>query len=280
MSTAGGIHNAFLHAAHVGGTTMQVFTKNASRWRGKKITDEDIQNYKSAEAKSSVAPVVAHAAYLINLCATDKAILQRSRDALRDELQRCELFGITGLIFHPGAHLGAGEDEGLDRIADSINIVHEYTPALHVRTTLETTAGQGTALGYRFEQLRRIIDRVEAQDRLYVCIDTCHLFAAGYDIRTEHGWVETMREFESIIGFDRLLAVHVNDSVRECGSRIDRHASLGKGHIGYQGFRCLMTDDRFATIPKILETPKRDLYKEDIENLGVLRSLADGVIPE
>lgn len=273
MSVSGGLHTAFERGARAGCTTMQVFVKNANQWTGKTLTPEDVESYKRAEAKSSIAPVVAHAAYLINLCAVAPDVLRRSREGFEDELRRCDAFGITGLIVHPGAHMGAGEAEGIARIAESLNIIHARTPGIRARSILECTAGQGTALGYRFEHLRAIIDGVERAERMACCLDTCHLFAAGYDIRTGRGWEETMQAFGAIVGFDRLAAFHVNDSRRECGSRIDRHDHIGKGMIGLHGFRQLMNDPRLQEVPKILETEKSDDLHEDVENMTLLRSL-------
>jgi deoxyribonuclease-4 len=169
--------------------------------------------------------------------------------------------------------MGAGEGEGIQRIAESLNLIHEQTAGYRVKSVLETTAGQGTAIGYRFEHLRQIIDLVEQRDRMAVCVDTCHIFAAGYDLATEAGYAQTFREFDSVIGLPRLVAFHVNDAKRERGSRIDRHEHIGKGMIGNAGFRMLMNDDRFKTIPKILETPKEPDMKEDVENMRALRRL-------
>jgi deoxyribonuclease-4 len=273
MSVSGGVHTAFDRGTRIGCTTMQVFVKNANQWEGKPLTWEDIESYKRAGAKSRIDPVVAHAAYLINLAAVSPSTLRRSRLALEDELRRCELLGIPALIVHPGAHMGAGEQEGIRRIAESIDIVHARTPGFRARTVLETTAGQGTTLGYRVDQLAAIIDQVEEQDRLGVCLDTCHLFAAGYPIHTEQGWEQTMRDLEGTLGWDRVLAVHVNDSRRELGSRIDRHEHIGKGQIGLTGFRLLMNDPRMKALPKILETEKSEDMHEDVENMTLLRSL-------
>lgn len=273
MSIAGGVHTAFDRAASIGCTTMQVFVKNNNQWRGAPITAEDIQNYKTAQAKARIAPVFAHAAYLINLCATENRILERSRSAFADELNRCAAFGIHALIVHPGAHLGAGEEEGIRRIAESLNICHERTPDCTTLSALEVTAGQGTSLGYRFDQLRRIMDQVVVQQRVAVCMDTCHLFAAGYDIRTRIGWEKMMDEFDRHIGLSRLVAIHTNDSMKDFGSRVDRHDHIGKGKIGEQGFAFLMNDSRLTRIPKILETPKSEDMHEDVENMRVLRSL-------
>lgn len=275
MSVAGGVHTAFERGTRIGCSTMQVFVKNASQWFGKPPSEEDISKYKTEEAKTTIRPVVAHAAYLINLCATNKEILSRSQNAFLDELKRCEMFGIHALIFHPGAHLGAGESDGIRKIAESINVVHQKTDNFRVLTTLECTAGQGSAIGYRFEHLHDIIDLVDSKDRMAVCLDTCHLFAAGYDIGTEAGWVETIQLFNDIVGLDRLAAIHVNDSKRERGSRVDRHHHIGKGMIGLTGFRMLMRDERLKTIPKILETEKGNDMREDVENMSTLKSLLD-----
>jgi deoxyribonuclease-4 len=273
MSIAGGVHCAVERAISIGCTTMQMFVKNNNQWRGKKLTTEDISTYKKLLRESSIGPVVVHDTYLINLCATNKDILQKSRDALKDELDRCEMLGVEYLNFHPGSHMGAGEEDGIKRIAESLNLIHEQTSGYGVKSVIETTAGQGTAIGYRFEHLRQIIDLVEQRERMAVCVDTCHVFAAGYDIVTETGYEQTFSEFDSVVGLHRLVAFHVNDAKRERGSRIDRHEHIGKGMIGKAGFRLLMNDDRFKTIPKILETPKKPEMKEDVKNMRVLRSL-------
>ena len=273
VSVSGGIHTAFGRAMKIGCATMQVFTKNSNQWTARPFTDEDIENYKTARGKATVDPVFAHAAYLINLCASNPATLARSRSALVDELRRCEALGLRGLIVHPGSHVGTGEEEGIRRISDSINLAHAATPGFHTLTILETTAGQGTTLGYRFNQIRKILDNIEDAHRMGVCIDTCHLFAAGYPIHTPEGWEETVSDFDATIGLDRLVAVHVNDSKRECGSRVDRHEHIGKGKIGLAGFSLLMNDQRFLSLPKILETDKSEDMHEDVENMAILRSL-------
>ena len=273
MSVSGGMYTAFERGATAGCKTMQVFTKNGNQWTGKQYSREDIENYRTAAAKSTITPVIAHASYLINLCAANGEILRKSRTALDDELRRCESLGIAGLVIHPGAHTGRGEAEGIRLIAESLNTVHAATPGFRTKTLLETTAGQGTTLGYRFEQLRGIMDLADDPSRLAVCLDTCHLFAAGYDIATESGWENTMRAFDSVIGFPRLAAVHVNDSKKPLGSRVDRHDHIGKGVMGLTAFRMLVNDARFEKVPKILETEKSDDLHEDIENMNVLRSL-------
>jgi len=257
----------------IGCTTMQMFVKNNTQWKGKPLSEDDAATYKKLLLESSIGPVVVHDTYLINLCATDGRILRKSRAALKDELDRAEALGVQYLNFHPGSHLGAGEREGIKRIAESLNIAHEQTKGYKVKSVLETTAGQGTAIGHRFEQLRAIIDGVEEKDRMAVCVDTCHVFAAGYDISSEKGYEATFKEFDEVIGLDRLVAFHVNDSKREVGSHVDRHEHIGKGRIGKPGFRLLMNDERFRNIPKILETPKGPDMKEDVRNMRVLRSL-------
>jgi len=254
---------------------MQVFTKNSNQWEGTLLEDEDIESYKSAEAKSTIAPVLAHGAYLINLCAVREDVLLKSRRALQDELRRCERLGILGLVVHPGSHMGAGEQEGIRRIAASINHVHDQTRGFRTLTILETTAGQGTAVGYTFEHLRGIIDLVRDQERTAVCIDTCHLFASGYRINTKAGWNDAMESLDAVLGLGRVVAVHVNDSKRECGSRVDRHEQIGKGLIGETAFRMLMNDPRLFHLPKILETEKSQDMHEDVENMNYLRSLLE-----
>ena len=273
MSIAGGVHTAVERGVSIGCATMQMFVKNNNQWRGKELTDEDISTYKKLLQESSIGPVVVHDTYLINLCAPDKEILRKSRAALKDELDRCEKLGVEYLNFHPGSHIGAGEKEGIKRIAESLNTIHDQTLGYGVRSVLETTAGQGTAIGYRFDQLREIIDLVDNAERMAVCVDTCHVFAAGYDIATERGYEKTFEDFDAVIGLGRLAAFHINDSKREFGSRVDRHEHIGKGAIGKTGFRLLMNDDRFRTVPKILETPKGPEMKEDVMNMKVLRSM-------
>lgn len=272
-SIAGGIHLAFDRAASVGCKTLQVFTKSSNQWNARPLTSEDIANYKTASSKSNIAPVVAHDSYLINLCAANPDLRKKSIEAFIDELRRCELLGIPYLNFHPGAHTGQGETYGLDRIIEALDEAHSRTPGYGVLSVLETTAGQGTTLGYRFEQLQSILERVNHPHRMAVCIDTCHIFAAGYDIRTPGVYEETMRQFDSIIGIHKLVALHMNDSKKPLGSHVDRHEHIGKGAIGNDGFRLIMNDDRLKKIPKILETPKGEDLKEDRLNLRRLKQM-------
>jgi deoxyribonuclease-4 len=274
QSIAGGVHTAFERARIAGCVALQLFVKNNTQWNGKPLTDADIANYKTAASESSVGPVVAHGSYLINLCAKDPVTLKKSRDAFLDELQRCEKLGIPYYNFHPGAHVGTGEQDGIKRIVESLNWIHERTRGYATLSVLETTAGQGTCLGHRFEHLQEIIGRVDDAKRMAVCIDTCHIFAAGYDISNEAGYEKTMKEFDAIIGLHRLVAIHANDSKKPLGSRVDRHEHIGKGAIGNEGFRLIMQDERLHHIPKILETPKGEDLKEDKINLAVLRKLS------
>ncbi|MCU0453397.1 MAG: deoxyribonuclease IV [Bacteroidetes bacterium] len=273
MSIAGGLHTAVERALRAGCTALQLFVKNNNQWNGKPLTDEDVATYKAAVSDANLGPVVVHTSYLINLAAVDPDTLKRSRAALQDELERCERLDIPLINLHPGAHMGAGVEAGIERIAESLNIVHDRTSACRTKTVLETTAGQGSSIGHRFEELRAIIDRVQAPARMAVCLDTCHVFAAGYDISTEAGYEETLQAFDEIVGLDRLAAFHVNDSKKMLGSRVDRHEHIGKGVMGLVPFRCLMNDPRFIDTPKVLETPKGEDLHEDIENLAVLRGL-------
>lgn len=273
MSVSGGVHTGVDRATSIGCTALQVFTKNNNQWSGKPFTEEDIALYKQKIAAAGIAPVISHDSYLINLCATNPDTLKKSRAAFIDELERCEQLGIPLLNFHPGSHLGLGDDEGIKGICESLNIAHDATKDFTVKSVLEATAGQGTNVGYKFEHLRAIIDGVEHPERMAVCIDTCHIFAAGYDIATEKGYEATFKQFDEIIGLERLVAFHVNDSKKGLGSHVDRHEHIGKGMIGVEGFRLLMNDERFAHIPKILETPKSDDLHEDVENMNLLKSL-------
>jgi deoxyribonuclease-4 len=274
MSIDGGVHTAHERGISIGCTAMQIFTKNNTQWAARPISKEEIEKYKALERRSGIRPVVAHSSYLINLCAKNAVVLKKSRQGLKDELNRCELLGIPYLVFHPGSHMGRGEREGIQRISESLNHLHEETKNYRVKSVLESTAGQGTAIGYRFQHLREIIDGIEMKERVAVCVDTCHLFAAGYNISTETGYKNTFDEFDAVIGLDRLVVLHMNDSKRELGSRIDRHEHIGKGRIGNTAFRLLMDDARFVRIPKILETPKSKDMHEDVMNLRKLNSLA------
>ncbi len=273
VSIAGGVSTAIDRAEKLGFTAIQIFTKNSNRWFAKPLDAEEIENFKTKLGKSNIKFVVAHDSYLINLCAKNEEILKRSRNAFVDELWRCDQLGIPYLNFHPGSHTGRGEEEGLKVIAESINIAHEKTAEFKVSSMLELTAGQGTALGYRFEQIDRIIELVDDKKRMSVCIDTAHIFAADYDIRTVESYNKVMKQFNDIIGLYRLKCFHINDSKKKLGSKVDRHERIGKGFIGLEGFANIMNDKRLIKIPKILETPKGKEQLEDLENIKVLKSL-------
>jgi deoxyribonuclease-4 len=272
-SIQGGVSAAVDLAEKLKFTAMQIFTKNNNQWKGKPLSDEEINSYILKLKDSGIKFVVSHDSYLINLCAKDEEILQKSRDAFLDELTRCELLDIPFLNFHPGAHGGNGEDYGIKLIAESLNIVHSKTKNFKVKSMLEVTAGQGTALGYKFEHLANIINLIEHKERMSVCIDTAHIFAAGYNIKDEKEYEKVINDFEKIVGLSRLNCFHINDSKKELGSRVDRHDHIGKGFIGIEGFRNIMNDKRLTHIPKILETPKGKEQLEDLENLSVLKSL-------
>jgi deoxyribonuclease-4 len=272
-STAGGVSKSVDLAEKLGFTAMQIFTKNNNRWFQNPLEEKEIELFKTKLKKSNIKFVVSHDAYLINLCAIKEDILKKSRVAFLNELERCELLGIPYLNFHPGAHLGAGEEDGIKLIAESINITHEKTKGYKVSSMLEVTAGQGSSIGYKFEHLRDIIDLVEEKDRMSVCVDTAHIFAAGYDIKNQKNYKKVIKDFDEIIGLERLKCFHMNDSKKELGSRVDRHEHIGKGFIGLEGFTNIMNDKRLEKIPKILETPKGKEQLEDLENLDVLRGL-------
>jgi len=274
MSIAGGIYRALKRGREVGCETIQIFTKNNTRWKGKNISRCDVEKYFELKSKYNIEPVVAHDCYLINLAASNKITCRKSLRAFEEEIRNAGMLKLPYLIFHPGAHTGLGEKKGLVQIARSLNglMTLSCSPLVFL---LETTAGQGTSLGWRFEQMADIIARVRQSERVGVCYDTCHTFAAGYDIRTRRAYLGTFREFDRIIGLDKLKVFHLNDSKGALGSRLDRHEHIGKGNIGLDGFRFIINDRRFKNIPMILETPKEDKRgrKMDRVNLRVLRSL-------
>jgi deoxyribonuclease-4 len=266
---------AFDRAQSVGCESVQIFVKSNRAWAVKPLTDEDIERFKARAEESGIQPVVGHASYLLNLGTPDEELWSRSRDMLIIELQRCEALGVGYLVLHPGAHVGSGEEVGLARVAQALGQVHAATPGFSAQILLETTAGQGTSLGYRFEHLAWLLSHTPEGERLGVCLDTCHVFAAGYELRTLEGYTDTIETFDHVIGLDRLEAVHLNDSKGDLGSRKDRHEHIGKGHIGLDGFRHLMNDPRLAGLPGLLETPKGEDLREDRENLATLRSLCE-----
>lgn len=275
MSIAGGVGNALLAGKMVDCDAIQIFTKSSRQWASKPYTKEEIEQFQINRKETGITTVIAHDSYLLNLGSPDAGLRQRSVAAFIDELERCEVLGVTNLIAHPGAHVGAGEAEGIKTIAKSLDQVHVACPGYQAKVTLEITAGQGSNLGYRFEQIGAIIDATKEVDRLRVCFDTEHAFAAGYDIRTKDGYERTFSEFDDAIGLELLAAFHLNDSKKEFHSRVDRHEHIGKGFIGVEAFRLLMNDKRFCGVPMCLETPKGPDLKEDRENLTLLRSLIE-----
>ena len=273
MSIAGGVGNAFIQGKKVACDAIQIFTKSSRQWASKPYSKEEIEQFHINRKETGIGAVVAHDSYLLNMGSPDGALRARSIAAFIDELERCEVLGVTNLIAHPGAHVGAGELDGIKTIAKSLDEVHKACPGYRVKVTLEITAGQGSNLGYRFEQIGNMIDATRESDRLRVCFDTEHAFAAGYDIRTREGYERTFDEFDEAIGIKLLAAFHLNDSKKEFNSRVDRHEHIGKGFIGVEAFRMLVNDRRFWGLPMCLETPKGPDLKEDRENLELLRSL-------
>ncbi|MBR5595321.1 MAG: deoxyribonuclease IV [Alistipes sp.] len=268
VSASGGVENAVKNAKDIGATAFALFTKNQRQWIAPKLTAEQIAIFKEAmaEAGFSAAQVLPHDSYLINLGHPDQEGLEKSRESFFEEMQRCELLGLDRLNFHPGSHLKRISEEGsLDRIAESINMALERTKG--VTAVLENTAGQGSNLGYKFEHLAYIIDRVEDKSRVGVCLDTCHSFAAGYDLRTKEACDATFAEFDRIIGFKYLRGMHLNDAMRPLGSHIDRHSPMGEGEIGIECFKYIASDPRFDNIPLILETPDEERWAQEIAQL-------------
>ncbi len=275
MSIRGGVSMAIERARSIRCTVMQIFVKNNMQWFARPLRPEEIRDFLDHIQRGELLSIFAHANYLINLAATNPQFHRNSIRALSEELSRADQLELPFLVVHPGAHLGAGEEAGLEKIVESIDRVFGGLPKIKTRIALETTAGQGSCLGNKFEQLAYIINRVRQPERLCVCLDTAHVFAAGYDIASEASMQQTLREFNRVIGRDRLVAIHLNDSKTARGSRVDRHEHIGKGRIGLDAFRFIMRDRRFRKVPKVLETPKEDDLREDVINLKTLRSLAD-----
>jgi deoxyribonuclease IV len=276
VSVAGGMANAFGRAGELGCDAIQIFVKNANQWRAREMADDEVTAFRGAHEASAVGPLVAHASYLINLAATDPVILEKSLDALTDELIRCSRLGVQGLVLHPGAHLGAGEEAGIEKVAAALDAVLGDLPDVATRVLLENTAGQGSCLGWRLEQLAAMRERVAEPHRIGFCLDTCHSFAAGYPIHEEAGFAEFLAEVEARLGLDALGCLHLNDSVKPFGSRRDRHAHLGEGEIGLGLFERLLTEPRLRTIPMVLETePGDDMegHRRDLKTLWGLVGL-------
>lgn len=274
MSASGGMPKAVERGESIGCTAMQVFVKGNTRWKFPALKPADAELFRVNMAKSGIRSCIAHAIYLVNCASNNPELQQKSTDDLADELERCDALCITGLVLHPGAHGGDGLEAGTERIVAALNSVFAASPNGNCRILLETTAGQGTSIGGRFEHIAEIMSRIENKHRIGVCLDTCHIFSAGYEIRTPEGYDETWKEFDRVIGLKNLFAIHLNDSKKPFGSHLDRHEHIGKGEIGLEAFRMIMNDPRLAAIPKVLETPKDEsTMVEDVENMSVLKSL-------
>ncbi|MCF7858300.1 MAG: deoxyribonuclease IV [Candidatus Cloacimonetes bacterium] len=268
VSTSGGVENAPLNAKEIGATAFALFTKNQRQWFSKPLTEDNISKFKDNCETGGYSPdhILPHDSYLINLGNPDAEKLLKSKKAFLDELQRCEQLGLKYLNFHPGSHLGQNsEDECLETIADSINWALSQTE--FATAVIENTAGQGNNVGYKFEHLAKIIGNVKDKSRIGVCIDTCHAYTSGYDIRTEETFLNTFQQFEKLVGFQYLKGMHINDSKKELATRVDRHDSLGEGFIGLDAFKFIMNDDRFDGIPLILETPNSEIWADEIKLL-------------
>jgi deoxyribonuclease-4 len=272
MSIEGGVSRAIGRGVELGCTTIQIFTKNANQWNAPPLEKEEVRLFHQAREKAEISPVVGHDAYLINLASTVAPLRLRSAAALSDEMERCQRLGLPYLVMHPGSHRGAGEEEGLRLIAQSLNEILSQMKTGCPTVLLEITAGQGTALGCRFEHLAWLIEHLDGPTG--VCFDTCHAFAAGYDLRTREAYEETFSRFDGVVGLNHLKVIHINDSLRGLGSRIDRHQHIGQGQLGLEPFRFIMNDPRFQNIPKLLETPKeKDGEDMDRINLEILRGI-------
>jgi deoxyribonuclease-4 len=272
MSIAGGFDQAIDRALSIGCTAVQLFVKSNMQWFARApITEAEARLFR--EKCAAMGAAFAHSGYMINLAATNPDFLARSREALREELLRADQLGLPFLVLHPGSHMGAGVEAGLARVVESLDLVFAEIPKVRTRVALECTAGQGTALGAEFEHLAYILNKVRQKRRLCVCLDTAHLFAAGYDISTEEKAAAVMQHFDRIVGLRHLAAIHLNDSKAALGSRVDRHEHIGKGRIGCEGFRYFMNAPELAAVPKVLETPKEKDLKDDVANLAVLIGL-------
>lgn len=274
FSISGGLHEALLEAKKYGCNALQMFTKNSRSWKERTVSDEEIELFKKTRQKTGIKYIASHTSYLINLAAPDSEKHSLSCRGLEQELIRSSALDIDFVVLHPGSLIGDGEKKGIDRISKSINVIFKRIPEINTRLLLETTAGQGTGTGHTFKQLHEMLEKINRKDKTGVCLDTSHIFAAGYDIRNKISYHKTINEFDKIIGLKRLFLIHLNDSKKDLGSRVDRHEHIGKGKIGIDAFRMIMNDRRLAGIPKIIETPKTGGGKDwDSINLKKLRQL-------
>lgn len=273
VSVAGGVDLAVERGVALKCDSIQIFNKNNNQWKAFVISDEVVARYKANLKACSIHPVISHASYLINLATSDQALWEKSRDSFAEELDRCDRLGIPYLIVHPGSHMGAGEDVGIARVAAALNEIYARKKVKCV-TTIEHTAGQGNHIGYKFEHLAGIRKGMNDKKKFAVCLDTCHLVAAGYDYSTPEKYQAMMASFDKIVGLKTLKAVHLNDSKTTLGSRVDRHDHIGKGTVSKSGFRSFLTDPRLAEIPGVIETPTDGTGKDEKRNLATLRRLA------
>lgn len=271
VSISEGLSSAPAEGKRIGGEAIQIFSKNQRQWVVKPLAEENAAAFRQAMTDQGIQAAVIHDSYLINLASPSAPGLTKARAAFIDEMERAQMLGVRHLIFHPGAHMGEGEARGLQTIGESLDHCIAKARAPDVVPLAEITAGQGTNVGYTLEHLRELIDRVSSKDRLAVCIDTCHLFQAGYDIRTRKDYDATMRRIDETVGIRQIRAFHLNDAKKPFHSRVDRHEEIGKGTIGVEAFRCLMNDERFAGVPMVLETPEPDRYAKEIRLLRGLR---------
>ena len=271
MSIAGGLDKAISRGESIGCTTIQIFTKNNRQWAAKKLSHAEINSFKAAAEKSPIKSIVAHATYLINLGSSNKDTEKKSIEATKEELKRCDALNIPYLILHPGSHVKTDEESCINQVSDNLNRIFKATSG-KTMLLLETMPGQGTGICYRFEQIAEIYKQSKFKKRLGVCFDTCHTFVAGYDFRTKTTYEKMWKNFDQIIGIKHLKIIHVNDSKRLLGSRVDRHADIGKGKLGLNSFRLIFNDERFFDVPKILETPKETL-NDDLKNMKVIKKL-------
>lgn len=276
MSVAGGLDQALFRGKAAGCDVIQIFSKNSNQWNAKPLTEEDLSNFKKARRETGVFPAMVHSSYLINLCSTKEAEWTKSVEALYIEMERVEALEMPYLVLHPGAHLGAGEEAGISKAAEALNLLNRRAAGFRMQILIELTAGQGSCIGHRFEEVGAILERIKEPERVGVCFDTCHAFAAGYDLRTEAEYEKTMAALDRAVGLGRVRAFHLNDCKKDLGCRVDRHDHIGQGKMGAAPFGYLMNDRRFWGLPMVLETPKGKELKEDVMNLGVLRSLLKG----
>lgn len=273
MSIKGGLHVAIERAKSIGCTALQLFTANARSWTTKPLSEDEVAKFREMAQDFGKSAIISHDGYLINLASPKEDIWEKSKKSFAQEIKRCDILGIELLVMHPGAGLDSPRDVAISKVATSFNSIFKENPDAKVKVLIENTAGQGSALGYKFQEIADIINQLDEPERFGVCLDTCHSFAAGYDLSNKKGYDKILKEFDDLIGVEKLMAFHLNDAKKELGSRVDRHEQIGKGELGLEAFRLLLNDSRFKKIPMSLETPKGEDLAEDIENLKILRSL-------